>query len=178
MNLILTGMRGTGKTTLGKALALYLGWGFVDLDEWIEKKCGKGVHELVMNEGWGAFREWEKRAVASCDGLKKTVISTGGGTLMDADNAKKLKINGLVILLIADMETMRKNLAQSHARPSLTDKAGNTSALDELEAVWEDRRERYHAVADLVHDTTHGMDLDGLLEKLYSHRRKPITVDH
>lgn len=168
-NLILTGMRGTGKTTLGKALALYLGWNFVDLDEWIEKKCGKGVHEMVMNEGWDAFRAWEKEAVSACDGLKKTVISTGGGTLMDDDNAKKLKSHGFVILLIADVGTMRKNLAQSHARPSVTNTTGKTSALDELETVWEDRRDRYHAVANLIHDTTHGMNLDDLLEKLYAH---------
>ena len=91
---------------------------------------------------------------------------------MDEDNAARLKKNGTVVLLIAEFETLRKNLTnlgQSHTRPSLTDQTGQTSALDELETVWEDRRDRYHAVADLIHDTTHGMDLEGLLEKLYPH---------
>lgn len=91
---------------------------------------------------------------------------------MDADNTEKLKAHGLVVLLVADLLTLKKNLAQSHSRPSLTDTAGATekiSALDELEVVWMDRRDRYHAVADLVHDTTHGMDLEGLLEKLNRH---------
>ncbi len=163
-NIILTGMRGTGKTTLGTVLAAHLGWNFMDLDEWIEQKSGKSGHELVMNEGWEKFRALEKEAVAACNELEKTVIATGGGTLMDEDNAARLKKNGIVILLIAEFATLQKNLAESHARPSLT---GQGSAADELETVWEDRRNRYHAVADLIHNTTHGMDLDGLLKKLH-----------
>lgn len=156
-------MRGTGKTTLGKQLAEALGWPFVDLDREIERISNKKIVQLVEEEGWETFRAIEKKAVEHAAALDCTVISTGGGTLMDHDNTATLKENGHVILLTCDLAQLIKNLEASHARPALT--RGKT-ALEEVAEVWESRKARYHEVADTVHDTSDWPPIESLIKKL------------
>ena len=165
MNIIFTGMRGTGKTTLGKQLAEALGWDFVDIDQLIELKLNTKIDQFVKENGWDAFRKEEKEVAAQCANLDKTIISTGGGTMMNPKSAKHLKKNGTVILLTCAPKQLRDYLEAGYERPSLTGK----SALEELEKVWEERKDQYHAVADLIHDTTHWPSINDLIEKLHNH---------
>lgn len=163
MNIIFTGLRGTGKTTLSRALATELNWSFVDLDEEMERILNKKIIQFIEEEGWGHFRKLEKKMAQKAAQRDQTVISTGGGTLMDTENGKVLKKNGHVVLLVCDMNQIKKTLEKSHARPSLT---GEKSAIEEIEAVWEQRKERYYAVADTIHDTTGWPPVEELIEKL------------
>ncbi len=163
MNIVLTGMRGSGKTSFGEKLAKKIGWNFIDIDHEIESKLNKKIDQFVKEEGWDAFRELEKEVALECAKLDKTVISTGGGTLMDEESTEALKQNGHVVLLYRPIEKLRRNLSHSHERPSLT---GDKDALDELEEVWNERKERYHAVADTIHEPKKWPDLEALIEKL------------
>ena len=163
MNIILTGMRASGKTSLGKKLAKKLGWTFVDLDHKIEKRLNTKIDQYVKDNGWEAFRKAEKEVTQECANLDQTIISTGGGTMMDPENAKALKQNGLIVLLTCPLKILQKNLAASYERPSLT---GEKSALQELEDIWNKRKAQYHAVADITHDTSYWPNLKQLLKKL------------
>lgn len=163
MNIILTGMRGSGKTSLGKRLAEKLGWVFIDIDHEIESKLNKKIDQYVKEEGWDAFRKIEKQVTSECAQKDQTVISTGGGTLMDEENANLLKQNGHVVLLERPLEKLRENLKQSHERPSLT---GEQNALDELQTIWNERKDRYYAVADTVFNPEPWPNVKGLIQKL------------
>lgn len=94
MNVILTGMRGTGKSSIGSALAKRLAYHFVDTDEVIETLAGQRIADIVAQHGWAHFRELERQAVMQCAAADRQVIAVGGGTLMDEINTERLKAQG------------------------------------------------------------------------------------
>ncbi|GIX48681.1 MAG: hypothetical protein KatS3mg131_2892 [Candidatus Tectimicrobiota bacterium] len=151
MNVVLTGMRGTGKSSIGRRLAALLGYAFVDTDTLIEAQAGCRIAELVARHGWEHFRALERQVVAEVAGGDRQTIATGGGTLMDSTNAALLKRNGVVVLLVADLEVLRRRVARGRNRPSLT---GQAAPAEELAQVWEARRAQYYAVADAVYDVS------------------------
>lgn len=151
MNVILTGMRGTGKSSIGRQLAALLGYTFVDTDTRIEVLAGARIADIVARHGWEHFRALERQVVARVAGGNTQVISTGGGTLIDPENATQLKAGGLVVLLVCDLAVLRRRIRGGTNRPSLT---GNSSAIDELAQVWETRRAQYQTVADLTYDVS------------------------
>jgi shikimate kinase len=162
MNIVLTGLRGTGKTSLGKLLAEKLKWDFVDIDKEIEKKIQISLHEWIRANGWNAFRAIEKEMALESAKRDNTVIATGGGTLLNEESAVTLKKSGHIILLVCSMETLKKNLQESYARPSLKGEC----AIEEIQEIWEERKETYHRWADTIHDTTAWPNLEELIEKL------------
>ncbi len=163
MNIVLTGMRASGKTSLGKELAKELGWNFVDIDHLIEDRVNKKIDHYVKEVGWKKFRALEHEIALECAELNNTIISTGGGTMMNPKSAAALKKTGFIVLLTCPLEILQKNLGASYERPSLT---GEKSALEELQEIWEKRQETYHAVADLTHDTSSWPNIDKLIKNL------------
>ena len=151
-NIILTGMRGTGKSKLGKRLAEATGRRFIDLDERIEKRAHTPITQIVAKRGWKYFRALERRAVREIATMQHCVISTGGGTMMYEPNVQRLKANGRVILLDADINTLKKRLHDDKTRPALTNINHITK---ELEALYIARKPRYDAVADARIDVSH-----------------------
>ncbi len=151
MNVILTGMRGTGKSKIGPVLAKRLAYRFVDTDDVIEQLAGQRIADVVAQYGWAHFRELERQAVRQCSAFDQHVIAVGGGTLMDEDNTQRLQAKGLVVLLLCDLSILQSRIDGKDSRPSLT---GRGSAVAELANVWETRRERYHAVADITFDVS------------------------
>lgn len=135
--IVLTGMRGVGKTTYGKQLAKQYHAKFIDTDK-----------TLVWKNDWKQFREQEHRVVKAIYRKKNAIISTGGGTLIFARNAKLLKTH-YIILLTAPLKTLKKRLAKQTHRPALT--KGQT-VLQELTAVWQERQPKYLAIADNIYD--------------------------
>jgi len=151
VNVILTGLRGTGKSSVGKVLAQRLNFMFVDTDARIEELAGYRIAAIVAQDGWEHFRALERQVVTQVAAMDQHVVATGGGTLIDAENARLLKTHGVVILLVCELSILQRRLALGSNRPSLT---GQGSAAVELAQVWEERRERYHAVADGMYDVS------------------------
>jgi shikimate kinase len=162
MNVILTGMRGTGKSSLGRLLAGLVHFTFVDTDMAIEALAKARIADLVGRYGWEHFRALERQVVQRIASRDRQVVSTGGGTLIDADNARCLKASGIVVLLVCDIAILQRRIRSGSNRPSLT---GQQSATDEMAQVWEARRTQYLAVADLTYDvSTESTDLQGDLQ--------------
>ena len=151
MNVILTGLRGTGKSSVGKVLAQRLGFTFVDTDTRIEALAGCRIAEVVAQHGWEHFRALERQVVTRIAATERQVIAAGGGTLIDEENARLLKTCGVVILLLCELPILQRRIVLGSNRPSLT---GQGAAEAELTQVWEARRARYHAVADVTYDVS------------------------
>jgi len=151
VNVILTGLRGTGKSSVGKLLAQRLGFTFVDTDTLIEELAASRIAEIVVQHGWEHFRALERQVVTHVAATDRHVVAAGGGTLIDEENARLLKRRGVVVLLVCELPILQHRIALESNRPSLT---GQGPAEVELAQVWEARRARYHAVADVMYDVS------------------------
>ncbi|MBI5390787.1 shikimate kinase [Candidatus Woesearchaeota archaeon] len=152
MHIILIGYRCTGKTTVGKRLAKLLGRECMDTDELLETQEGKKIDEIVATKGWSYFREQEKKVIHAVTQLENRVISTGGGSILDPENVKKLQERGLLIWLRADALAIKKRMAQ-HLRPSLTGKG----AVEEVEQLIKEREPYYLKNADIIIDANQSL---------------------
>ena len=151
MNVVLTGLRGSGKSTLGRVLARLLDYRFRDTDRDIVRRAGMSINDMVAQSGWDHFRAVERQVVSETAQLPNQVIAVGGGALVDDENARVVKESAVVVLLVCDLDVLAARIARHGHRPSLT---GQASAEAEIAQVWEQRRDRYHAVADLTYDVS------------------------
>jgi shikimate kinase len=151
VNVILTGLRGTGKSSVGKVLAQRLGFTFVDTDTLIEELAGSRIAAIVAQHGWEYFRALERQVVIRVAATDQHVVAAGGGTLIDEENTRLLKMHGVVVLLVCELPILQRRIALESSRPSLT---GQGAAEVELAQVWEARRARYHAVADMMYNVS------------------------
>ncbi|MCF7836172.1 shikimate kinase [Candidatus Gracilibacteria bacterium] len=144
-NLVLIGMRGTGKTAIGKTLAEFLKFQFVDIDTEIEKNENAKIAEIVAKKDWEYFRSLEATETKKFAATKNCVISTGGGVVLRPRNIENLKKNGIVIFIHAPLPHLARRVAKNTNRPSLT----GASPTDELAKIWADREKFYRAAADV-----------------------------
>jgi len=150
--LLLVGMMGAGKSTVGKALAARLGWLYADSDEMVERETGQGVAELWSTQGEPAFRKEESRVLAmALADENPSVVSVAGGAVLDPENRRLVRTAGAVVWLRARPETLAARVGRGDGRPLLSDDPGE--ALARLEPV---RRPFYEEVSDVV------VDVDGL----------------
>lgn len=147
MNIILTGLRGTGKTSLGRFLADRLGRPFFDTDRLIEQQVGESIQQYVTRLGWDEFREIEHQVICNVARQQDAVISTGGGALTYERNVGVLKPTGVIVLLAAEPAVLARRLERSYARPPLTDEQ---SLEAEMRALWTQRQPLYRQVCDVV----------------------------
>lgn len=117
--IILSGFMGTGKSTVGKLLAKKLGYDFVDTDGLVELLSQKPIPRIFAEEGEEMFRRWESMAIDQALSQESTVIAVGGGAVCFRDNLDKLRKNGQVVLLKAQIATLLKRLAKDSSRPLL-----------------------------------------------------------
>lgn len=104
MNLVLIGMPGSGKSTVGKILSRMLCMPLVDTDALVEKAAGKTIPELFAQEGESAFRDRETAAARQAAELDNTVIATGGGIILRPENMAALAATGLIFFRDRDLE--------------------------------------------------------------------------
>lgn len=149
MNLVLIGYRGTGKSTVGKILAGWLGMRLVNLDEQIIAKAGLRIPELVAKFGWNHFRDLESEVVAAAVNGDNQVLDCGGGVILRDRNTALLKQAGPVVWLQASVPTIVSRIREDTERPSLTGK----SFTEEVAEVLGEREPKYRAAADQVVDT-------------------------
>ncbi|MBP1736507.1 MAG: shikimate kinase [Oscillospiraceae bacterium] len=98
-NIVLIGMPGCGKTSVGQLLAAELGFSFVDTDELVEREENRTIPAIFSAEGEGYFRDLETRAAKCASGLKGAVIATGGGMVLRPENMEALGETGTVIFI-------------------------------------------------------------------------------
>lgn len=149
MNLILCGMMGAGKTTIGVKLAEITGRCWYDTDQMITDKHGK-ISDIFEYYGEEHFRLLETQIVKGFSEADNLVISTGGGLVLRAENNEILKKNGVIIFLRASLETLIKRLKIYENRPLLQAKSGMVSKR--LEDLLKVRGPVYEEVADYIVD--------------------------
>jgi shikimate kinase len=147
MNFILIGLRGSGKTSLGRRLAAALQRPFFDTDQLIEQQVGEPIPRYVGKMGWEPFREVEHQVICRLAQQREAVISTGGGALTYDRNVEVLKPSGVLILLAADPVMLARRLERSYPRPPLTQEH---SLEAEMCALWRQREPIYRRVCDVV----------------------------
>ncbi len=164
-NLVLTGMRCSGKTRHGKKIAKLLKRPFVDLDHETEKVAGLSINQIVEQKSWDHFRKLESRVCQEFADQSGLVIATGGGVVMDEENMKNLKKNGVNVFIFADPNVLAERVEKhSNTRPSLT----GEGAISEIHDIWQERRDLYLRYADYVWDNTTGKVVGDSLERVFS----------
>ena len=148
VRIVLTGFRGTGKTRVGELLAHMLNVPFIDTDTLIEKRAGMTIYEIFQKYGEEYFRKKECDAIASLY-LTDSVISTGGGAIMNPSNVAALRKGSVMFLLTADDRTIEQRIARTE-RPSLT-RLPLRDEIHELQAI---RRPFYISAADFCINTS------------------------
>jgi len=160
-HVVLVGMMGVGKTTIGRALAARLGRPFVDSDAEVEARTGRTVRELFAADGEAAFRSLESSVLR--DALARpepTVVAAAGGSVLDARNRELMRTAGTVVWLRASPQRLVERVAGGAHRPLLEQDPAGT--LVRLAA---EREPLYRRVADVVVDVD-DLPVDAVVEHL------------
>jgi shikimate kinase len=143
--IVLVGMMGSGKTTVGRILAERLGVPFKDSDKMLHSLLGRPVHELFRYYGEEAFRQHETRLLQGLP-AEEGVLSTGGGIVLRDENWTELRRLGTTVFLDVELETLKARLATAKKiRPLIQTEEWR----ERVERILEERRPKYEQ-ADLV----------------------------
>ncbi|EGW30733.1 uncharacterized protein SPAPADRAFT_142469 [Spathaspora passalidarum NRRL Y-27907] len=151
-SIIVIGMRAAGKSTLSKWLASFLGFKFLDLDEYLEKKLGVDIRELIKDKGWEYFREQEAIIAKECftQYSQGYVLSTGGGIVEGEEARSQLKAyvksGGIVLHLHRDLDETVTFLSADASRPAYT---------NEIKEVWLRREKWYQECSNYHYYSSH-----------------------
>ena len=150
MNVAIYGFMGVGKTTSGALLAEALGYEFIDLDDEIEKRTGKTIPEIFMDDGEPRFRELERDLVIELSRKDGYVIGCGGGAMADLVNAEALRESSTLVYLTASVEEILERTGKESHRPLLkVDDPRKT-----VEKLIAKRKPVYERYAEVIIDTT------------------------
>ncbi|HWL54174.1 MAG TPA: shikimate kinase [Chthoniobacteraceae bacterium] len=149
-NLVLVGFMGSGKSSVGRLLATYLGFRFVDTDAMVVKKAGQPISEIFAQRGEAAFREEETAALRSLVGKQLLVVATGGGIVEREENHPLLHEVGFVVALSATEEVIFERVSRNNKRP-LLQTPNPRATISQLLAK---RAPLYEAVAEWHIDST------------------------
>ena len=153
MNLVLIGLRGTGKSTVARVLGDRLGWPWFDADTEIESRSGQTIAEIFACQGEPAFRDWETRIVAELAQRPNSVLALGGGAIVRPENRQAILAQGRVAWLTASPEVLWQRVQADRAtaarRPNLTTAGG----INEIIATLDARRAIYQGCAHFEVDT-------------------------
>lgn len=152
MNVYLAGLIGAGKTTIGRLLAVELGWSFADLDDEMKKDAGKDFRQVVEEEGWLGFRQREYCICKRFAQMQNTVVGLGGGTVRYDWNRDALHGTGVKVLLLADLAVIAERVRHND-RPRVNP---GVSLEGDLDRIWQTSRDLYLSFADIVFRTDDG----------------------
>ena len=147
-NIILTGFMGTGKTTVGKLLAMRLQRPFIDTDALIVERNGRAIADIFAQDGEAAFRAWERRVALELAQQQGLVIATGGRLMLDEENAAALSASGQVFCLTAVPQTVLERVQDDTRRPLLN----VPNPAERIAFLLEARREEYGRFPQIATD--------------------------
>ncbi len=167
MNVILTGFRCCGKSTVGRKVAERLGREFIDTDEYIERRTQMPIREIFERHGESHFRLIESQAIADLAKLDGKVIATGGGAVLKYKNIQALKRNGVVVHLEVSADTaygrMEGRPAGSGRRPPPAERDPRAEFRKQIEF----RKSYYRKSAD-VRVSTDGKKVEEVVDEILS----------
>jgi shikimate kinase len=164
--IVLVGLMGAGKTSIGRRLAAKLGLSFVDADQEIEKAAGKSIPEIFADHGEPYFREGERRVIARLLDNGAQVLATGGGAFMNDETRARITAASISLWLMADLPLLMKRVSKRDNRPLLKQ--------DDPEAVMRnlmDTRYPVYAQADITvesRDVQHAQMVNEVVRALAS----------
>ena len=162
----LIGLRGSGKTTVGKRLAERLGYRFFDSDRIVEAQAGMSIREIFETEGEAAFRRREEEVIGELLQATGVVLALGGGAILSRATRGRLAVAARVLFLEAPLDVLAARIAGDprsiEQRPSLTD---SESLVDELRQLWQERRAAYLDASDDRIDTA-GPSVDRVVDDI------------
>ncbi len=163
-SVVLVGLMGAGKSSIGKRLAKRLGLPFLDADAEIEQAAGCSIPDIFELYGEAAFRDGERKVIARLLDGDPVVLATGGGALLDSDTRALVKARGVSVWLRAELDILVRRIGRRGGRPLLKDK----DPREVLSALMESRYP-FYAMADITVDTgNEDMDItvDRVIERI------------
>lgn len=118
-SVVLVGLMGAGKSSVGRRLASRLGFAFIDADTEIEKAAGATIPEIFASHGEAAFRDGERKVIARLLDQPHVVLATGGGAFMNTETRSRIRERGVSIWLKAEIDILVKRCARRSNRPLL-----------------------------------------------------------
>lgn len=166
-SIVLVGMMGAGKSSVGRKLASKLALAFVDADSEIETAAGMSIPDIFETRGEAEFRTGEARVIARLLEAGPQVLATGGGAFINSDTRLAIRAKGISVWLRADFEVLMKRIKRRNDRPLLKtdDPAATLRALI-------DQRYPVYAEADIAidsRDVLHDVIVDEILDALRSY---------
>lgn len=167
--IVLVGLMGAGKTSIGRRLASRLGVPFIDADAEIEAAAGESIPDIFARHGEQAFRDGERRVIARLLERPPHVLATGGGAFLDPETRSRIAEVGTSVWLRAAIETLIRRLEKSRVQRPLL------ASGDLREKVTQLMEERYpvYATADIVVDTGEGRHepvVEAIITALQNHK--------
>jgi len=149
-NIILIGMMGSGKTSIGKAISKTASLSFIDTDAMIENRLNMTIPQIFSQYGEAYFRSMEADAAQQAATCVNTVIATGGGMVTNPQSMTLLKASGFVVYLRCNPRLLYKRTAKDHNRPLLDT---HMERLEKLENLLSQRGHLYTQYSDFILDT-------------------------
>lgn len=174
-NILLTGMPGSGKSTFGKAYALYSGRYFLDFDRFFETVTKKKIIDVFEKEGEEAFRNMEEMVLKKLEKKHNFVIAMGGGTLCSDANFEYARRLGLIVYLETPLEVLSKRIFNDRTykinnRPMFAQCVTENDIQTKLNELWEKRKEFYEKA--YIHLNTEFSSQDNLKLQLGLYEKK------
>lgn len=149
-NVFLIGFSGTGKSSVGRKLAVALGWRFLDIDSIVAHRANRSIAEIFATEGEAYFRRLESAELAAASALKQVVVATGGGAVVERENRRRMAQTGWLICLEATPETILARLDGEGELPPVEERRPLLEGGNRLLSIAALKRQRqqFYALAD------------------------------